>query len=179
MDYRKPSVTELIKLLNKPALLNWANRQGLKGIDISVERVKWMNRGTSIHSQIEKYIKTGEPFVKETDQANFEKFFNMVDIHGVENSIETEWFTGKYDILFKYNNRIYLGDFKSNAKKIYFEHKLQLVAYSMAVRCDSFSIISVPSFKMMNFKVDDRSPYEKIIISLSEIYKNKCKIENA
>jgi len=41
---KKPSVTELLRILDKPALLNWANKQGLLGIDISVKRKEWLSR---------------------------------------------------------------------------------------------------------------------------------------
>ena len=173
----KPSVTDLIKLLDKPALLNWANKQGLLGIDISKERTKWLNKGTSIHSQIENFIRKGEPFISEVDQSYFKCFIFDKEILGLENNIETEWFTGRYDIKVKWRDKIYLMDFKNNAKRIYFENKLQLVAYSMAEKCDSMAIVSVPSFSVMNFSVQDRKPYEEILKCLSKIHTLKLEID--
>jgi len=173
----KPTVTQLLKLLDKPALLNWANKQGLKGIDINQERKKYLNDGTSIHSQIENFIRHGEQFDSEYAQFQFTKFIENKEILGIENKIETEWFKGRYDIKLKYNDKIYLVDFKSNAKRIYLENKLQLVAYGMAEECDSFAVVSVPDFTIMNFNVKDRKPYEEILKSLSIIYNCKNEIE--
>jgi hypothetical protein len=173
----KPSVTDLLKLLDKPALLSWANKKGLEGIDISKERSKWLNAGTSIHSQIENYIKNGDPFISEIDQSYFDCFIFDKEILGLECKIETEWFTGRYDIKVKWMDKVYIMDFKNKSKKIYFENKLQLIAYAMAEPCDCFAIVSVPSFTVMNFNVKDRKPYEEILKNLSNIYKLKLEID--
>jgi hypothetical protein len=173
----KPTVTELLKLLDKPALLKWANQQGLKGIDIDKERGKWLNAGTSIHSQVESFIRKGEPFISDVDQSYFKVFISDKEILGLENKIETEWFTGRYDIKVKWKDKIYIMDFKNKSKRIYFENKLQLIAYGMAEPCDSFAIVSVPTFTVMNFKVEDRKPYEEILKCLSRIYTLKSEID--
>jgi len=173
----KPSISELLRLLDKPALLKWANQQGLKGVDISKERSKWLNAGTSIHSQIEKFIRDGECFINKDAQLNCINFLSDKEILGLECSIETEWFTGRYDIKVKWKDKIYLMDFKNKGKRIYLENKLQLIGYGMAEECDSFAIVSVPSFNIMNFNVTDRKPYEEILKSLSNIYKLKTQID--
>ena len=175
----KPSLTDLLKLLDKPALLNWANQQGLKGIDISKERSKWLNAGTSIHSQIENYIRKGEPFISDIDQSYFNCFIADKEILGLECKVETKWFTGRYDIKVKWHDKTYIMDFKNNSKGIYFENKLQLVGYGMGELCDCFAIVSVPSFTVMNFKIENREPYEKILKSLSEIHYQKWLIDQS
>jgi hypothetical protein len=172
----KPSVTELLKLLDKPALLKWANQQGLKGIDIEKERPKWLNAGLSIHSQIENFIKNGEQFIKQEDQNNCVQFLSDKQVLGLECKIETEWFTGRYDFKTLWNEKVYIIDFKRDHKNLYFENKLQLIAYSMAEKCDCFAIVSVPDFKVINFKVDNREPYEEIIKCLSKIYALKSEL---
>lgn len=172
----KPSVTQLLKLLDKPALLNWANQQGLKGIDITKERSKWLNAGTSIHSQIENFIRKGEPFISEVDQSYFKCFIQDKEILGLENNIETEWFTGRYDIKVKWKDKIYIMDFKNKSKRLYLENKLQLIGYGMAEECDSFAVVSVPSFTVMNFNIKDRKPYEEILKCLSKIYTLKTEL---
>lgn len=43
---KKPSVTMLIDLLAKPALIDWANKQGLLGVDIKDLRKKAKSSGT-------------------------------------------------------------------------------------------------------------------------------------
>lgn len=176
----KPSVTELVKLLDKPALLKWANKQGLAGIDISKKRQEWLSAGSSMHSQIEGYLKDGTPFISERDQEAFEVFLSGKKIISFESKIETEWFTGRYDIEIDWGGRIYLMDFKKDNKgirSVYFEDKLQLVAYSMAKPCDHFAIVSTPSFRVMKFTIDNKEPYIEILKALSIIHQQKTLID--
>lgn len=170
---KKPAITELLKLLDKPALLNWANKQGLQGIDISVKRDFLKKEGTSMHEQIERYIRHEVPFDKPHNQLFFNQLFKNKEILFSEKSIETDYFTGRIDLKYIQNGKLFISDFKSNKKQVYFEDKLQLVAYSMAEQCTDFSIISIPDFTEIEVVIGDRKPYEEIIKSLSSIYKNK------
>jgi len=176
---KKPSVTQLIKLLDKPALLGWANKQGLKGIDIAEKRKEWLSYGSSLHNQIYEYIKTGTKLTSYDAQINLEKFFSGINIISAECKVENEYFTGIYDLMYEKNGKIYLSDYKSNAKKIYFEHKLQIAAYSMCVDVDCYSIISIPNFTEMSFKLNDKENYIEILKSLSNIYKQKTIINES
>jgi len=170
---KKPSVTELLKILDKPALLNWANKQGLLGIDISIARKKWLNDGTSIHSQIENYLLNGVPFLDSSTQAVFENFIENKEVIAVEKQIETDWFTGRIDFKFKMDGFVYVSDWKSNQRGIYIENKLQLVAYGMAEPCDKYCIISVPDFTLIQVEIPDAIPYIEILKALTIIYQNK------
>jgi len=178
---KKPSITELIKLLDKPALLNWANKQGLEGIDISKEKKTWLSKGVSTHAEIAAFVKDGTPFTNEDTQKNFQKFICDKQVLGYEHDIETEYFVGRYDMKLKWDDEIVMVDFKKSdkgvMKKIYLEHKLQLVGYSMAEQCDKFAIVTTPDFSVIKFKIENRTPYEEIIKSLSNIYTQKQKIE--
>lgn len=172
---KKPSVTELISLLDKPALLVWANQQGLLGVDISVKRNTWLNNGSSLHKQIENFCRHGSQFENPVIQSECIKFLSDKKIIGMEVNIETDWFQGRYDCKLIFNNKIYLCDFKTKkpTSKIYLENKLQLVAYSMAENCDGLAVINIPSFTFNEVKIKDRVPYEEILKSLSSIYTNK------
>ena len=57
----------------------------------------------------------------------------LIKLLDFEQKIETEYFQGRYDIKLKWNDKIYIMDFKNNAKAVYFENKLQLIAYSMGM----------------------------------------------
>ena len=105
-------------------------------------------------------------------------FISDKEILSIETSIETDYFVGRYDMKIKWNGKIYIIDFKSNHKSIYLENRLQLVGYAMAESCDSFAIVSVPDFTILNFKIANRKPYEEILKSLSNIYNLKNQIEN-
>lgn len=172
----KPSVTELIGLLDKPALLKWANKIGLEGIALDSYRKKVMNQGTSLHKQIEDFILHNKPFIDNEYFIKFQEFMNDKQIISVETNVENDYFRGRYDIKLKYNGLIYICDFKSNHKAVYFENKLQLVSYKMADNCDEIAIISIPDFKFMAVEISDFEPYEQIIINLFNIYSLKKQI---
>jgi hypothetical protein len=174
----KPTVSQLIDLLNKPALLNWANKIGLQGIGLDEYRNKSKKDGISLHTQIENFIKDGKTFENKEMQINFERYFADKKIISYEKSVETDYFKGRYDILIEYNSKKYICDFKSNQKMAYFENKLQLVAYRMAEPCDNVGIISIPDFKFIPTNIIDFNKYEEILKSLSIIYNIKKTIEH-
>lgn len=173
---KKPSVTELISLLDKPALVKWANKMGLQGVNTEEYSKKTMAVGTSYHNQIEKFIKNGECFESRLIQDDFINFFNGAEILSCEENIETDYFIGRVDIRYKKDGLLYVCDFKLNKKKLYLENKLQLVAYRMATGADKLGIIAIPSFKLIPVDITDYNPYEQILINLSNIYRLKGEI---
>lgn len=177
---KKPSVTELTRLLDKPALMNWANKKGLEGFKLSDIRKKNTSKGNSLHNQIEEYINTSGKYQleDETLKINLDYFLNSIEVLDVEKVIETEYFTGRLDIRYKKDGKTFIGDFKTNQSGVYLENKLQLVGYSMGVECDSFSIISIPKMIIKNVEIKNRHPYETILKNLCMIYVNKKNIEN-
>lgn len=120
--FKKPSLTELINLLDKPNLLNWANRIGLEGIALKDYRKKSANDGKEIHKAIENDLKFGIKYNNE----KFQLFKSKYEIVKVEPEIECEHYTGRADVLL--NDKFGLSclfDFK-NADVIYFEQMIQL-----------------------------------------------------
>lgn len=173
----KPTVTELIKLLDKPALLKWANKIGLDGIKLEDYRKDKMQSGTSLHNQIECYLQYKKPFEDNLNQLRFDNFIKDKEVLFIEKNIETDWFIGRLDLMFNCKNESYICDFKSNQRAIYFENKLQLIAYRMALKCDKIAIISIPDFTLMNVYIKEYGPYEEILKALSIIYNNKKLID--
>ena len=168
---KKPTVTQLLDLLAKPALINWANRQGLAGIDIQEQRRVAKANGNSLHHQVEAACKGTGFFEKEEDGAAFQCFMKDKQIVSVETKFETEWFTGRYDCKLKYKEMDFLVDYKSGyAGKLYLENKLQLVAYGMAEPVNGLAIVSIPSFDFVPVKILNRGKYEDMLICLSKIY---------
>lgn len=170
---RKPSVTKLVDMLDKPALVRWANRQGLLGIDIDKERQRTKAAGTSMHEQIE----TGA-FVEQAHARNFGRFMEGKEILRSEGAVETEWFVGRYDCKMRVDGLDYIIDYKSS-QAMYFETRLQLVAYAMAEPCDRLAMVSVPDFYMIEANMADRAKYEDILIALAKIYALRWQIEHA
>lgn len=169
----KPALTTLIKMLDKPALLSWANKIGLEGIRLNEYRKKVTGDGTSLHKQIEDYHFKNIPFKDPKHQENFDNYFKDKLILDLEEKIETDYFQGRLDLRINYKGKIYLCDFKSNHKRVYFENILQLAGYRMDSKCDGVGIISIPDFTFIPVKVEDFTPYEEILKNLSNIYKLK------
>jgi hypothetical protein len=174
---KKPSVTQLLDLLAKPALIDWANRQGLAGIDIHEQRRKAKQGGSSLHSQIESYCKGVGKFERELDQWSFDKFMVGKTIIATECKIETEWFVGRYDAKIKVGDNEFIVDYKSGFKgEIYLEHKLQLVAYAMAEQA-KIAIVPIPQFHLIPVDLKDEKPYQEMLIALAKIWNLKMEIE--
>lgn len=173
----KPHVTKIIGLLDKPALLNWANKIGLKGVNIKDYQSRAMASGSSLHLQTERYIKDKIPFEDKNVQENCDSFLNNIEVLGIEETIETDYFIGRLDLRFRYLNEIYIIDFKSNQKYVYFENKLQLIAYRMAKECNKIAIVSIPDFTVIPVFIENFEPYEEILKCLSKIYTLKEQLD--
>lgn len=168
---KKPSVTALLDLLAKPALIGWANKQGLMGIEIKAKRKVSLEAGTSIHSQIESGC-----FDRQIDATAFCSFMHGKKILATEQDIETEWFIGRYDVSLLVNEQEYIVDYKRSSKgRIYLENKLQLVAYTMA-KPALMAIVHVPTFQFIPVQIVDRKPYEQMLIHLAAVWQLKEEI---
>jgi hypothetical protein len=166
----KPSVSDLCGLLNKPGLLSWANKQGLQGKNIAKVRADKCRAGTDIHWQIEQAFSGKNEFSDPLHLEAFTAFMQNKSLFDYEKEIETEWFVGRYDAHLEIDGDEYIVDFKRGFKgKVYLEHILQLVAYTMAVPA-KMALVGVPAFALKEVIVADRSKYEEIIKNLSAVW---------
>jgi len=172
MELKKPSITELIELLNKPALLTWANNLGLQGISLYAHKQSLRKKGISIHQQIKNFEEHGTPFIEKEVQQKWQYFMQNKKMLAMEQSVESKWFTGRYDAKIYAKGKVYIGDFKSS-NEIYFEHILQLVAYRMVEKVDGIAVISIPDFKFTPINIEDFSVWENTIKCLHYIHKTK------
>lgn len=173
---KKPSVTELLDLLNKPALMNWANKIGLQGIKLSEYRKEKTTSGTNIHNQLEKLLKYGEEIEDKYLQNAIINQLKTYEVVGVEEPIETEYYQGRCDLILSKNKELYVFDFKRGFKKPYLEHYLQLTAYQYALNADRIGIIRVPQVDIIELTNDKKELYQELLINLSNIYKIKQSI---
>lgn len=139
-----PGVTTILSVLNKPALVKWANNLGLQGIDSTKFVDEKAAIGTLAHEMIADYLR-GE----ETDTGEYSKvqigqaenatlaFFEWEKTHHIEPILieepmvsEVFCFGGTIDCLGKINDELYLVDFKTSGG-IYPEMLIQMVAYQM------------------------------------------------
>jgi hypothetical protein len=170
----------LLDLLAKPALIGWANKLGLQGIDIKDKRKASLAKGSALHKQIEDVCDGVGKFEKYTDEMSFRQFMLDKSIVDTECDIETEWFVGRYDVKLTHNDTLYIADYKSGFKgKVYLENKLQLVAYAMAEQVTpSLAIVAIPQFLLVPVTLKSIEPYKAMLIKLSELYHLKKEIEN-
>jgi len=171
---KTPSVSELLDLLNKPALVYWANNLGLKGVKLNDYYRESKKKGISLHSQIKRFVEEKVPFENIEDQRRFMAFCNGKEILDLEKDISTKFFVGRYDAKIKIGEDVYLCDFKSN-EQLYYENIIQLTAYRMANPGCKVAIVEIPSFKFKPFEIEDFKEYEDVLKCLSFIYKSKAK----
>jgi hypothetical protein len=168
---KKPSVTQLLSLLDKPGLLKWSNKIGLEGIKLDEYRKSSASAGTSLHKQIEEFNLINKPFENQYHQDRFEELASDKKFIDFEQNIDNEWFSGRYDCKLEHNGCLYICDFKSSTK-IYFENKLQLTCYKMANPECKIAVIQIPEFIFKPIDIDFKK-YETIIKCLSKIWQLK------
>lgn len=171
---KKPSVSELIDLLNKPKLINWANSLGLEGKRLNDVRNIYTTSGIKKHSEIVNYIRKGIKMENHEVQNNLDLFLKKCNVIDLEKKFENDMFQGRVDIIFEKDNITYIGDFKRSFKNPYLEHYIQLVCYKINFKCEKICII-----KSDNFEINELSLYGKehlyveLINNLVNIYNIK------
>ena len=139
---RVPSVTTVLGILNKPALLNWAWQCGIEGKDYKLVRDNAADIGTLAHYLIMCHLKGKTPDTSEYSAENINKAEtclikywewekeNKIEPILVEESLVSEEyeFGGTIDCLALLNNQLILIDHKTG-KAIYPEMAYQLAAY--------------------------------------------------
>jgi len=139
-----PGVTTILGVMNKPALVKWANNLGLQGIDSSAYVDETAKIGTLAHEMVQEYL--GGP---EWDRSAY----NPGQIDLAENAVlsffewerrnvssfetvfiekqfvsETNRYGGTVDWYGELNGEMWLVDFKT-CKTLYPEHTYQTAAY--------------------------------------------------
>lgn len=170
---KKPSVSSICDILNKPALIGWANKLGLMGESVNGFTQKKMELGTKKHSEIEDFLINGVCLEDQYRQDRLELLFNECEIIGIEESFESDLYKGRVDIRFVKDGITYIGDFKSKFKRPYLEHYLQLICYKMHFGCDKICIIDIRDFQIHELSLEKEKVYNSIILNLVSIYNLK------
>lgn len=139
---RVPGVTTILNVLNKPALVPWANKLGLQGIDTRKYVDAAALVGTLAHEMVEYYLR-GErldlrgysPDDVQRARKAFRKFVMWAKAHKIESLLLEEplvaegyRFGGTIDWYGLRDGVPALIDFKTS-KALYPEHLLQVAAY--------------------------------------------------
>jgi hypothetical protein len=137
-----PGVTTVLQVLNKPALVKWANNLGLQGIDCNKFRDKMADIGTLAHLVVLDYFKGEQSDYSEYSKDDIDKaenclisFYSWVKENNVEPlAVETQIISelyrygGTIDLYCLLNGIPTLVDFKTG-KAIYEEMFIQVAAY--------------------------------------------------
>lgn len=150
-----PGVTTVIGLLDKPALVIWANRMGLQGVDTTRVRGTAQRVGTLTHELIKadlngEVFPTNEYTSDELTEANqaFRSYLawrasNIVEPILVEAPLASDdWkYGGTVDLYAKVNGKYLVVDFKTGA--IYEEAMYQTAAYRKLIEEDGQQVDGV------------------------------------
>lgn len=137
-----PGATTILSVLNKPALVKWANNLGLQGIDSNSYVDSMATIGTLAHYMIECYLKKETPDLSEYSPAEISlaensvlKFHEWEKSHTYElifsemNLVSEQYqYGGCLDIYWILDGKYTLTDLKT-CKAIYSEQHTQLSSY--------------------------------------------------
>lgn len=191
---RVPSVTTILSLLNKPYLIQWANKLGLEGIDSTKYRDEAAEIGTLAHAIIQSHLAKEE--LDYTEYSALHKDLaenavlsfleweknNKIEPLLLEKSLvsDKKEYGGTVDCYCLLNGEPTLVDFKTG-KAIYDEYFVQVSAYAELLKehgypVNKIVILRVGRDSTEGFEtraVSDYSNYYKIFENLLEIYKTK------
>jgi len=137
-----PGVTTVLGILNKPALVRWANNLGLQGIDSTKYVDEKAAIGTLAHSMVEAHLKGETPDTSEYSSVQIDRAetcflwyleweaHHKIDVALTEAAMvsETYRFGGTIDCLATVDGELTLLDFKTS-NGVFPEHMHQLAAY--------------------------------------------------
>jgi len=137
-----PGVTTILGVLNKPALVKWANNLGLQGIDSSKYRDEMADIGTLAHKMILDYFNSEKTDTSDYSKEQIDKaencllsFYEWLKGHKIDVLLaekplvsEAHRYGGTIDCLCMLDGVLTLLDFKTG-KAIYPEMLYQLAAY--------------------------------------------------
>jgi len=144
---RLPGVTTVLGVLSKPALVSWANRMGLNGIDTSKYRDEAAAIGTLAHYMIvcdlageDADLSQYTPQQIERAEWSMSSYRAWKRRHTIEHILveaplvsEEHRFGGTIDFYGSIDDALGLLDFKTSAG-IYAEHRIQVSAYVKLLR---------------------------------------------
>ena len=163
-------VTTIVGILNKPALVPWANRIGLQGIEVGKYVDDKADIGTLAHAMV-----IDELLDRETDTTDYSQnqigsaenavlsFYewqkqHRLEIISAEEPIVSEIYSfgGQYDIYGQIDEVNELLDLKTGSG-VYEEHYYQLGGYSILLKengfkIDQIRILNIPRSKDENFQ---------------------------
>lgn len=183
-----PSVTTIIKLLNKPFIAKWANSLGWKRQSYDKVLEESANKGTFVHETLHEYLfKEGKKFDLSNPEVlnflyenlntfkEFEKDYDIKPIWG-EKSFSLDKFGGTVDLYCELNNKYTILDFKTS-KRFYSSHFIQLGAYIQLLEANDYKVEQVAILRIKEGDYDikiinreDMNDYIELFNRLVEVF---------
>jgi len=150
---RVPGVTTALGILNKPALIHWAWKLGIEGIDYKVFRDDKADIGTLTHLMALSYEKDEKPDTDYYTKAQidlaeicFSKYLDWRDKHEIKSIfLEKQSVSGKYQYGGTLDHYCLLDGVKTlidykTGKAIYSEQFFQLAAYKQLLEEEGYKV---------------------------------------
>ena len=183
-----PSVTTIIKLLNKPFIAKWANSLGWKRQSYDKVLEESANKGTFVHETLHEYLfKEGKKFDLSNPEVlnflyenlntfkEFEKDYDIKPIWG-EKSFSLDKFGGTVDLYCELDNKYTILDFKTS-KRFYSSHFIQLGAYIQLLEANNYKVEQVAILRIREGDYDikiinreDMNDYIELFNRLVEVF---------
>jgi len=167
---RVPGTTTILGVINKPALIPWANKLGLQGIEVGKYQDVTAKVGTCCHAMIESHLK-GEAFDdSEYDKTtlnlaengylkylDWEAKHTLEDVHAELPLVSEELeYGGTIDLYCKLDGEYTLVDFKTSASGIYSEMEWQVAgAYEYLLSENGYNVDRVMILRLGRSDKDD------------------------
>lgn len=170
-----PGVTTIIGQLDKPALVRWANKMGLEGIDTAKYTDEKKEIGTLAHYLILCHLKQISPITSDfspvvVDKAEncFLSYLNWEKQHKIEPDLieeplvsETDRFGGTPDLYGKVDGKPELLDFKTG-NAIYSDYWFQIAGYGILLEerkhtIKNYRILNIPRTESEAFLEEQKS----------------------
>ena len=162
-----PGATTVIGVLNKPALVGWANRLGLQGIDSTKYRDEAAQVGTLAHYLVESHLLGREPDLDDYTPAQLRRAQHGLDAfleweagHHYESILaeapmvsEKFRFAGTIDNLALVDDHLTVLDFKTSGA-VYDEHRIQVSAYRKLAEENGHKISGVRILRIPRIETD-------------------------
>lgn len=183
-----PSVTTILKILNKPFIAKWANSLGWRRQSYDKVLEESANKGTFVHEVVHEYMfKEGKKFDVSTPDRmnflyeninafkNFERNFDFKPIWG-EKPFSGEKFGGTVDLYCELEGKKTILDFKTS-KKFYSSHFIQLGAYIQLLENEGYDVEQVAILRLKDgeyhiktMERNEMTKYIEIFNKLTELF---------
>lgn len=183
-----PSVTTILKILNKPSLPKWANIMGFKHKNIDDILEKSSEIGTTVHKMIESYF-NNKYFIliptrhmgRDLAMSYLNSFFQWKQKHSIEpifteHHTSSDKFGGTIDFYGNVDGKKTILDFKTS-KTFYATMFLQLGAYCIMLEEQGYEVEQLAIIVVRNYTFKEKfitreqvEPYMKVFRILVDLF---------